>query len=234
MSTLSTTEAFDFCSAVYKELEKQEKTTEATIDDMVKAIKEVAPQYQISTLPVDERSTLEEFSSILRLASLEKEKERLKELAALFTQLPAFGELSEKARYTARIAKELFSGKEASDLNEFIIYAMEAIGSAQLFAQKLDKSHRMPILTLLNEAYGLLEQFGDQKLEQVREKIEKAHELTNALIGPKTPSYVKNLRKNLITTSSDLDEVKKAKDPTETGSLIVKRKGYEIEKTAAT
>ena len=230
MSTLSTTDAFDFCSAVYKTLEKQQKKTKITIDDMVKAIKEVAPQYQISTLPIDERQTLEEFSSILRLASFEKEKKGLKELVTLLTQLPAFGELSEKARYTARLAEGIFSGKQPDD---FIIYAMEAIGSAQLAAQKLEKSQRTPIITLLNEAYGLLGQFGYQKIEEVKEKLDEAHELTNNLIGPKTPSYVKTLRKNLSTVGWEFEEVKKAPNPKETGSLIVRKKGYEIEKTAA-
>jgi len=230
MSTLSTTDAFDFCSDVYKELEKQQKTTGTTIDDMVKAIKEVAPQYQISALPTDERATLEEFSAILRLASLEKEKEGLKELATLLTQLPAFGELSEKARYTARIAEGIFSGKQ---LDDFIIYAMEAIGSAQLAAQKLEKGQRIPIITLLNEAYGLLGELGYQEIETVQEKVNQAHGLTDNLTGPKTPSYVKNLRKNLSTVAWEFEEVKKASDPKQIGSLIVRKKGYEIEKTAS-
>jgi len=228
MSTLSSTEAYDFCKDVYNELKKEGKTTQTSIHDMAKAIRKVAPQHNVSIPTPDKRSTLEAFSPILNLASLKQgRRHAAKELTAIFTQLPVFGELSEEARYTARVAEKLFSKKEISDLDRFIIRAKEKIISAEFAAQKLDKGHRTPILKLLLQAHGLLEKFGEKKFPDVQEKLVCALEYTQTLttlMAPKVPSYLETLQSDIETVITEIDDTENFKDPKKMGTLNVKKK----------
>jgi len=234
MSTLSSTEAFEFCSKVYEELEEEGKTLGTTIDDMAKAIAKVAPHYSGISIPtVNKKKTLESFSGILALASFDKKGKgsSAENLSTMFTQLSAFGELSEKARYTARIGEKRFSGETPSSVEEFLLYMKEAIASAEFSAYRLTRDLRHPILEKLSQARGLLESCGTQKLENVHEKLQEAKKLADEIIVPKTPTYLTALQGDLARAISELSEFNEGKDPMETAALIIKRKGYTIEKT---